>query len=230
MTRRLVVNFHGIGAPPAWADADERRSWCTEAVFNTLLDCIPSVTADTGLPIELTFDDGNLSDVAVACPALARRGLKASFFVCAGRIGQLGYLGKHELHELAAAGMQIGSHGWGHIDWRRVRDADVWRREVVDARDCIEQTLGMGPIRSVAIPFGSYDRRVVRAASQAFSKVYTSDGGPTLRSGVLVPRESYTVRWDADTLQRLASPMPLLLAMRRSLVLAYKRRRASPQA
>jgi peptidoglycan/xylan/chitin deacetylase (PgdA/CDA1 family) len=228
MTERLVINFHGIGEPPPWADADERRSWCSERSFLAVLDRIPQVSAQWRLPIELSFDDGNASDLLVAAPALLRRGLRASFFVCAGRIGRTGYLDAAQLRELAAAGMAVGSHGWDHVDWRRLATPAALQHEVQDSRDAIAQALGGTPVDAVAIPFGSYDRRVARAAAQAYAVVYTSDGGRAGRSGTLVPRESYTENWDADSLRRLAAPPPLLTVLRRRLARAVKRHRGAP--
>jgi peptidoglycan/xylan/chitin deacetylase (PgdA/CDA1 family) len=87
---RLILDIHVIGAKPAWVDADEDFYWCDKiATFAGILDAIPEATKATGLEIELTFDDGNASDSTIAAPALAKRGLSASFFACAGRIGQL---------------------------------------------------------------------------------------------------------------------------------------------
>lgn len=59
----------------------------------SILDWLPRVSADMRILIELTFDDGNASDLTIAAPALQARGLAASFFVCASRIGQAGDLG-----------------------------------------------------------------------------------------------------------------------------------------
>ncbi len=228
MAQRLVVNFHGIGPPPAWADDDERRVWCTKATFLSLLDRIPDVSAEMHLPIELTFDDGNASDLTMAMPALLKRGMRAAFFVCAGRIGRPGYLDAAHLLELSRAGMTIGSHGWDHVDWRRLADARALDREVRQAREFIAGLMAGQPVDSVAIPFGSYDGRVARAVAPLFPMVYTSDGGHAASVAQVVPRESYTVRWNADTLRRLAAPSPAFTRIRQVLARAYKWRRRSP--
>jgi peptidoglycan/xylan/chitin deacetylase (PgdA/CDA1 family) len=225
MDSRLVLIFHGIGGRPPWAGADEEAYWCSERNFLSILDAIPQLSAELQIPIELTFDDGNATDVSIAAPALQKRGLKATFFVCAGRIGKQGYLDKAQLRSLSAAGMSIGSHGWDHVDWRTLGDESALNREIVEARDVIADTVCGRPIESVAIPFGSYDRRVRQAVAKAFTEVHTSDGGLATVSCRTVPRECYTIAWETDTLRRLAAPRPFFSALRRSLAVAYKQRR-----
>ena len=80
-----------------------------------------------------TFDDGNVSDVTEALPALAERGLSAQVFVCAGRFGTDGFLTEEQVRELRAAGMSIGSHGMDHVRWRKLDEPRIGR-EVVEAK------------------------------------------------------------------------------------------------
>ena len=64
------------------------------------------------------------------------------------------------------------------------------------------------PVRQVACPFGSYDRRVLSAIRHhGFSRVYTVDGGPARSDAWLQSR--YTIRADdtpADIERRARSP------------------------
>lgn len=231
MTERLVLSFHGIGEPIHWTDEAERRHWCSLGDFVSIIESIPQVSAEVGIPIEITFDDGFASDIVIAAPALQKRGLTAAFFVCAGRIGKPGYLDAGQLRSLASAGMSVGSHGWDHLDWRLIQDAASLDREIVQARDFIEDTVATGPIESVAIPFGSYDRRVLRMVAQAFSVIYTSDVGLAPVAGKIVPRETYkSHEWGANTLRTLAAPRAPLKLIRQSLAAAYKRYRGPPRA
>ena len=113
MQQRLVLDIHGLGPKPSHVEPDETYYWCEDiSIFERILDAVPEVSTRSGTPIQITFDDGNASDFAYALPALVKRGLRASFFVCAGRIGRLGYLDKGAMAEIVAAGMIIGSHGW----------------------------------------------------------------------------------------------------------------------
>ena len=220
-SRRLVLNFHGLGPRPDWIGSAEAHFWCDDVSrFHGLLDSIEPTAHATGVPIDITFDDGNISDTTLALPALVKRGLNASFFVCAGRLGERGYLDGPALLELRAAGMDVGSHGWSHIDWRTADDATLGR-EIDDARDKIEQVLGEG-ISAVAIPFGSYDRRVFTRLSR-FGTVFTSDRGLARASRRVQPRESFEVGWHNGVLSDLAGRTPTISSIPRRAWLLYKR-------
>ncbi len=222
---RLVITFHGLGPAAAGVDAAEAPYWCDEARFTSILDNVGPLSKATGLPIEVTFDDGNASDARIALPALAARGLKAAFFVCAGRIGQAGYLDGADLRELQAAGMTIGSHGWHHLDWRRTDDRTL-ERETRGALDRIAAEIGQ-PVDAVGIPFGSYDRRVLKQLRRSGVRTaFTSDGGRAPLDGWLVPRHSYTRAWTDSTLHDVATrPDALMARARTALVRALKQRR-----
>lgn len=202
-TQRLVLDVHGIGTMPSWVEPDEARYWCdAPSIFEDILDAIPGVTVAAGVPIELTFDDGNQSDAMIATPALVKRGLVGAFFVCAGRIGEIGYLDRSAMLEMIDAGMTIGSHGWSHVDWRRVDDLTL-EQEIHGAIRKIEDVIGRA-VDSVAIPFGSYDRRVMRELV-AIKTIYTSDGGLAPTTGKIVTRESYRTDWGPTTVADLAT-------------------------
>lgn len=201
-SQRLVLDVHGIGAMPAWVEPDEARYWCAApSTFEDILAAIPDVAGAAGVPIELTFDDGNQSDATIATPALVKRQLTGAFFVCAGRIGATGYLDRSAMMEMLDAGMTIGSHGWSHVDWRRVDDPTL-EQEIHGAIRKIEDVIGRG-VDSVAIPFGSYDRRVMRELA-TIKTIYTSDGGLAPRTGKIVTRESYRTDWGPTTVADLA--------------------------
>ena len=197
--RQLVVNFHGIGEPPQEIPDDERPYWCPRDEWLSLADALADLHAER--PLRITFDDGNASDVEEALPALLERGLTATFFVCAGRIGLPHYLDDEALHHLRSHGMRIGSHGWDHIDLRTL-DAAQLRHETEGSRE----RLAEHGVDEFALPFGSYDRRVLRSL-EPYRHVHTSDGGAT-RDGWLVPRTSYVRGWTADGLTRLVTEQP----------------------
>src|SRR5262245_45071601 len=111
MGRELILNFHGIGTPHDSIGRDERAYWLPPQKFVSLLDRISTLSGSAVSRARITFDDGNLSDATVAMPELAKRGLTATFFICAGRIGAPHYLGRSALGEMLAAGMGIGTHG-----------------------------------------------------------------------------------------------------------------------
>ena len=222
---RLVLNFHGIGEVPPHVGPDERPYWATESEFAAMLDVIGPASKSTGLPIQITFDDGNDSDARLALPALVERGLTADFFVCAGRLDEPGYLNDSQVLELRDAGMRIGSHGWGHVDWRRADDASM-ERELRGARERLSELLGHD-VDDVAIPFGSYDRRVIGMLRRiGVRTAYTSDGGRASGGSWLVARETYTAAWGAATIRRIAATGPSApIRVRKSLARLVKRLR-----
>jgi peptidoglycan/xylan/chitin deacetylase (PgdA/CDA1 family) len=122
----------------------------------------------------LTFDDGFADAVDVVAPMLRRHGLRATFYVNPGLLGTQhdlvgGAAGRlldaEGVRELHAAGMELGSHAMTHRDLRTLGDAEL-AEELVASRAAIERLTGV-PCRTLAYPYGLYDRRVARAAADA---------------------------------------------------------------
>lgn len=199
---RLVINFHGIGEPWDGVPDDERPYWCPRGAWPAFADALAEVAGRGGVQLEITFDDGNLSDLEDGLPVLAERGLRATFHICAGRLGLPRYLSEDQLRELRGAGMGIGSHGWDHVDLRRLDDAAL-QREAAESRARIAAAAG-APVTRFAIPFGSYDRRVL-ASLKDYRTVYTSDRRRASGAGRLVPRMSYITGWQPSDLLRFAT-------------------------
>ena len=76
-----VIMFHGIGDPPSTATAFEAQFWVDPNRFRQLMDCMADYD-----DYEITFDDGNRSDIDIVMPILQDRGLTAHFFVLADRL------------------------------------------------------------------------------------------------------------------------------------------------
>lgn len=197
MTPRLTLCFHGVGTPGRTLEPGEAPCWLPVEQFAEMLDEV------TGAPdVSITFDDGNQSDLTVAAPLLRERGLTATFFVLAGRIGTPGSLSASEIRELVAQGMSIGTHGYGHRPWRRL-DAATSRQELVEARERIADAAGR-PVVDAACPFGAYDRRSLRALEgQDYRTVYTVDGGFPKPGAWLQTRRSIHVDDDPGTVRRI---------------------------
>lgn len=177
--------LHGLGKPPDHVDAGERPYWISEASFADVLDGV-KVHGGT-----LTFDDGNASDAAIALPALLTAGLKASFFIPTDRIGTPGYLSENQICALFAAGMEIGSHGCAHRNWLTTSNDGIVD-EVVRSTTRLRQLIGV-PVRTIAIPFGYCDRRVLRVLRQLdIERVYSSFRGPDIPGRWLVRRDCIT--------------------------------------
>jgi len=192
----IFLNFHGIGSPGPHIPPQEVPYWLSIDQFKAVIDL---VRCSKNL-VRLTLDDGNASDLATAVPILKIAELRAAFFIVTDRIGVDGYLSERDILTLKKEGMAIGSHGAAHVAWtgcsrnellRQVSESTARLADIIDA-----------PVREVAVPFGAYDRRVLRTLRRCpLSRVYTSDGGPAAIGSWIVPRN--TIRSDMD-LSRIA--------------------------
>jgi peptidoglycan/xylan/chitin deacetylase (PgdA/CDA1 family) len=223
--KQVILNFHGVGDPPPGTDPSERLYWWDQAAFNSLLDQICRAMHENDLWITITFDDGNMSDARIALPALARRGLTARFFVCAGRIGQKHYLDKPALADLLSAGMTIGSHGMHHVDWRRASSGEL-ERETAEARQMLEDACACR-VDEAAVPFGSYDRQVIaKLRRQNWRSVYTSDGGFAFEDAWIKPRNSLGRGWQhTRVVEQISGREGVWRGLVRSAAQLYKRMR-----
>jgi peptidoglycan/xylan/chitin deacetylase (PgdA/CDA1 family) len=218
----FVVNLtvHGIGAEPRDIGPGEAAVWVSVEQFEQVLDAI-SARPD----VRLTFDDANMSDVDIALPLLVRRGLIADFFILAGLLGEPGRLDRSGVRELARAGMRIGSHGWAHRDWRRLAGGEL-TEELTDAPRVLGELTG-GTVAAVSVPFGSYDRHVLRRLRHVGAdRVYTSDGGRARPGSWLQARTSLRRELDAGWVRGvLDGKAPLKQRARRVAVRMVKRMR-----
>ena len=216
--RLIILNLHGVGEPPRTLDPGEDDVWLDRAEFEAVLD-VAAGRSD----VKITFDDGNLSDLDIAVPALLARSCKATFFVTASHLGMPGYLATTQLREVADAGMTIGTHGSRHRSWVGLDEAGR-REELVDARRQLEEITGR-KVDEAACPFGAYDRRSLAALRDAgYRAVYTTDGGPARASDWIQARNTIRSGHSADDVRRLIEERPGALANSwRSLRLAVKR-------
>jgi peptidoglycan/xylan/chitin deacetylase (PgdA/CDA1 family) len=222
--KELVLCFHGVGQPHCFVGSEERPYWISVEKFIRILDQVSSFP-NAEPRIVLTFDDGNASDFKFALPELSKRALTASFFLLAGRSGKKEYLDIAMIRDLLDAGMKIGSQGMEHRDWRTLGPSAL-RAELVDARRKLED-ITQRPVSTVAIPFGSYDRRVLKhLMAEPWECIYTTDRGLARSQSMIKPRETIAVNTqDQDLLRRLSTDAPPLTRVRRQLSRLYKRLR-----
>jgi peptidoglycan/xylan/chitin deacetylase (PgdA/CDA1 family) len=201
------LTFHGVGEPPRELAPGEATVWLTEERFRAVLDAVAGRD-----DVRLSFDDGFRSDVEVALPALVERGLSATFFILAGRLGHPEHVGEQDVATLVDAGMTIGSHGLHHRSWRELDEPDL-SAELDESRRVLAAVAGASVTRA-SVPFGAYDRHVLGRLRRGagYERVFTSDGGPAREDAWLQPRTSVTV---ADTPATLAvAPTPAAAAQR----------------
>lgn len=184
----IALNFHGIGEPHAGVPADERRYWLTVESFRRIIERVVNEHGPENFAF--TFDDGNESD-RLAADMLARFGLRGRFFLLTGRFAQRHYCSREDAKQLFAQGMIVGLHGRDHRDWKTLEKADL-EQETVIARAELAEVIG-APIAEVAIPFGSYDCRVMKwLKRQGFARIHTSDRGKC---------DPHSLIWNRNTLR-----------------------------
>ena len=175
-----ILTYHSISdatdaftiAEPAFASAlDALRSHGFQTVtFHEWLAHADQAAALPAHPLILTFDDGYQDAYTAALPALRARDMRAAFFLVTSLIGadeahrvvrdeagiRRRYLIWPEVRALAAAGMEIGSHGASH---RRLADLtkEEARDEMVRSKEQLESALGR-PVEIFAYPYNSVRR------------------------------------------------------------------------
>jgi peptidoglycan/xylan/chitin deacetylase (PgdA/CDA1 family) len=221
MSDRRILTFHGIGTPERELEPGEAPFWITFEHFTAILDRVAAHAERDKL--EITFDDGNASDIEIAKPELLRRGLSATFFVLAGRIGQRGSLTRGDIVTLAAAGMRIGSHGIAHRDWTALTTAEL-QFELARSKRALED-ICQRPIDTAAIPFGRYNAAVLRGLRAAgYQVACSSDRGRARPDAFLRPRTSVRSDTAEGALnQILAGRLTSFRSLRRHAAMALKR-------
>ncbi|MDR3528346.1 MAG: polysaccharide deacetylase family protein [Rhizomicrobium sp.] len=208
--------LHGIGPLPPHVGADETPYWVSRETFDTIVELMQKI------PARLTFDDGNATDETIALPQLMKAGLKASFFIPSARIGTEGYVSEDAIRELHRDGMEIGSHGCEHLDWTQVSDAEITH----DVMQSVEQlsTIIQAPVRSVAIPYGYCDRRVLGVLrTLGMVRVYSSFRGPDSETAWLVRRDCIKKGMSREDILRIISRKPAAAETAINLLKVWRR-------
>lgn len=116
-------------------------------------------------PVVITFDDGYRDFLDTAWPMLAHYDMRPTLFVIPSHVDYGAFLKWEELHELASAGVAIGSHTLDHVGLKGLAE-DELRRQIADSKAAIEEHLGVSA-EWLSYPYGSYDEAAVHAAQEA---------------------------------------------------------------
>ena len=129
--------------------------------------------------VGLTFDDGYTNVLETALPVLRRHGFGATAYIISDRLGGTNewdegpvwqLMTADQVRELAAAGIEIGSHAATHLRLAGASPSQL-AAEVSDSRISLGALLGT-EIRGFAYPYGSMDaaaRRAVRDAGYEYA-------------------------------------------------------------
>ncbi len=123
---------------------------------------------DAGL-VGLTFDDGYDDFRRYALPVLLRYGFTATAFVIAGRLGGVNgwdeqgprkqLMTARQVADVAAAGMEVGSHGLRHVTLTETTDLAL-QREQLRSREILQDITGT-EVGGFCYPYGHLNRRVL---------------------------------------------------------------------
>jgi len=134
--------------------------------------------------VVLTFDDGFKDCYTVVAPHLRQRNLPAAVFIITerafGRFVPKGesFMSWDQIRELAAAGIEIGSHGCSHLPLPELSLEEV-TKELTESRAMLESNVGGGAPIPLSYPFGQTSEKISRLTqSLGFMCAIASDSGP----------------------------------------------------
>jgi len=125
----------------------------------------------------ITFDDGHISQFAIAYPILLEFGLPALFFITTAWVGQMrSVVHWEQLRELSSSGYVIGSHSHTHPMLTACSAIEL-RNELSMSRRILEDRLGR-EVTTISIPAGRMNQHVLASCAEAgYRHVYTSSVG-----------------------------------------------------
>jgi len=136
--------------------------------------------------VGITFDDGYTSVIESALPVLKKHGFGATVFIISGLLGGTNewdegpswpLMSGDQVNELAAAGIEIGSHSATHMRLAGASEEQL-RDETADSRTALTKLCGTD-IGGFAYPYGSMDasaRAAVREAGYDYACAVQTPG------------------------------------------------------
>jgi peptidoglycan/xylan/chitin deacetylase (PgdA/CDA1 family) len=210
----MIMMYHGVAdvaedpnklcvTPQRFA---EQMSWLKRhdlrgVGIGTLVDAM-RLGRQRGL-VGITFDDGYVNILEAAVPELLRHGFTASMFILSGRLGGANewdegprwpLMFADQVRELAAVGMEVGSHGATH---RRLDGvgADQLEAEVSGSRESLGELIG-SPVRGFAYPYGFMDAAARRAVHDAGYDYACTVAAPMAELGLMALPRIYVGQCD----------------------------------
>jgi len=131
---------------------------------------------DTHKRVILTFDDGDISNDAVAAPILKEAGLTATFFITVNDIGKDGRMPWETIYELSRQGMDVGSHAMTHAFLPSMSSYTLLN-ELLLSKQVLEKYIRR-QVDFLSIPHGFYTKGILDIARDVgFRAVCVSDAG-----------------------------------------------------
>lgn len=214
-----IICYHSVTSDPARVESDPHKQSIPLKLFLSHLDYLQEhhnvvslsqyVNArrnNLRLPdrsVVLTFDDGFEDFYTVAAPHLNQRQLPATIFIITGHpSGQFvpngeSFLSWDQIRELAAAGIEIGSHTCSHLPLSELSLEEV-TKELSESRALLESNVGCSPI-PLSYPFGQTSESISRSAqSLGFTCAIASDSGPNSENSSIFRLSRTVIASDDD--------------------------------
>ena len=164
--------------------------------------------------LAITFDDGFVSNLNSAVPAMREFGAKAINYLVADRIGKSSdwetaeggearpLMDSSQIRDWLAAGNWIGAHTCTHPRLSKI-PREFAREEISASKKKLEDRFGQ-PMEHFAYPFGDYDDAVVEMVREAgFKTACTMDRGVNDRNTDPLRLKRWTARYPTRTLGSL---------------------------
>lgn len=136
--------------------------------FLTLAQAVDEFTGGVKLnkKLVLTFDDGYRDFYDQAYPILKKYNVPATLFVINSDIGRAGNVTLAMLKEMQASNLvEVGAHTLSHPNLTKLKETEV-RKQIFESKTDLENLLGIS-IRTLAYPYGFYNKRVVSLVKEA---------------------------------------------------------------
>jgi peptidoglycan/xylan/chitin deacetylase (PgdA/CDA1 family) len=215
-----ILCYHKIEPVPAGARI--KGLYLEPALFRRQIQELAGAGFSFSLPgsqpasdaIAITFDDGFVTNLEVAVPAMREFGARAINYLVADRIGKSSdwetaeggearpLMDDAQVLDWLAAGNWIGAHTCTHPRLSNI-PRDRAREEIFSSKKKLEDRFGQ-PIEHFAYPFGDYDDVVVELVREAgFKTACTMDRGVNDRTTDPLRLKRWTARYPTRTLGSL---------------------------
>lgn len=164
-----VLTYHHVGDGKEWyyvgaGEFETHLKYLKENGFSVLnlaeaSEVLAGKRAMPQRPVVVTFDDGYEDNFSAALPLLEKYGMRATFFITTGKMGQPEYLTWSQARAMQKRGMEIGSHTVNHYTLNEI-NLKEFERELLSSRLMLQSNIPM-PAVFFANPFGETAPAVV---------------------------------------------------------------------